>query len=94
MDNLGNIFDKETVENVYSFIDSKMPLLNDINAFKEKDKLFAETLENFEDSLSDEQNEKFDNIMKLNFDVKSYSYVLAYFLGIKNSTEDFFGGEF
>ena len=84
MNDFVNLFDKETVENISSLVENKMYLLNDLTEFREKDKLLAIATEEFENSLSKEEKKKFDIFMKLNYQIDSYYYTLAYFLGQKH----------
>lgn len=76
-----NIFDEDTVESISNLIESKMPLLNKVPKFKQKDEALAKATEELEDILSKEQNEKLDNIMRLYYQIDSYYFTLAYFLG-------------
>ena len=89
MDNLKNLFDEDTVENISNLVEDKMHLLNSIPAFREKDHTLAVETEKFEDSLSKDQNDNFNSIMKLHYQIDSYYFALAYFLGKKHS-EHFF----
>ena len=84
MNDFVNLFDKETVENISSLVENKMYLLNDLTEFREKDKLLAIATEEFENSFSKEEKKKFDIFMKLNYQIDSYYYTLAYFLGQKH----------
>ena len=87
MHDLENLFDKETVENISKLVIDKMPVLNQIADFKQKDKTYADSLENFEDSLSEDLSNEFDNVMKLHYQVLDYYFTLAYFLGVKHGSQ-------
>ncbi len=87
MVDFGNIFDKETVEAISSLVENKMDLLNKVTDFNKKDNEFAESIEEFEEELSEEQNEKLKHIMRLHFQMDSYYFTLAYFLGEKHSKQ-------
>lgn len=89
MGDLKNLFDDDTVENISNLVEDKMHLLNSIPAFREKDHTLAVETEKFEDSLSKDQNDNFNSIMKLHYQIDSYYFALAYFLGKKHS-EHFF----
>ena len=89
MDELRNIFDEDTVETISTLVEEKMHLLNGIPSFKEKDYTLAVELEKFEDSLSKDQNDSFDSVMKLHYQIDSYYFTLAYFLGKKHSDHFF-----
>ena len=80
MNDLSNLFDENTVEAISNLIEEKMPLLNNVSAFKEKDYSLAIATENLENSLSEELNSKFNNVMKLHYQIDSYYFTLAYFL--------------
>ena len=81
MINFESLFDKSTVENISNIVEEKMYILNNIKDFHKKDKQFATLLDELKDSLSDEQNNKFDTLMKINYQIDSYYFTLAYFLG-------------
>lgn len=81
MTSFENIFDDDTVENISNLVESKMPLLNKIPAFKAKDQELGTTIEKLEDALSEELNEKLDDVIRLHYQIDSYYFTLAYFLG-------------
>ena len=81
MNDLSNLFDEDTVEAISNLVEEKMPILNSLPAFKEKDCALAMATEDFENSLSDDLNNKLDNVMKLHYHIDSYYFTLAYFLG-------------
>ncbi len=76
-----NLFSKENVEEISSIINNKMNLLNDIPEFKMMDSNLAISQEKFENSLTLEQKLNFDNLMKLNYQINDYYFMLAYYLG-------------
>ena len=77
------LFDTDTVSCINQLVDSKADLLKNQKDFKEKDELLALSLDNFEKELSKEQKEKFDQVIKLMYQVEEYYIVLAYSLGMK-----------
>ena len=81
MSDLSNLFNDDTVETISNLVEEKMPLLNKITTFKEKDYALAKATEDLENSLSEDLNNKLDNIMKLHYQIDSYYFTLAYFLG-------------
>ena len=81
MGDLSSLFDEGTVEAISNLVEEKMPLLNKISAFKEKDQTLAIATEELENTLSQEQKIKFDTVMKLHYHIDSYNFTLAYFLG-------------
>jgi len=88
MGNLSNLFDEDTVENISNLVEDKMPLLNGIPSFKEKDQALATATEELEDALSEELNTKFDKVMRLHYQIDSYYFTLAYFLGKQHGNWD------
>ena len=87
MNNLGNLFDKDTVENTSNLVESKMYLLNDLEDFRNKDKAFASALEKLESSLSKDSRNILDEMMRLNYQVQDYYFTLAYFLGKQHNEQ-------
>ena len=87
MNDLGNLFDGDTVEPISNLIESKMPILNKISIFKEIDKTLADSIEKFENSLSDDFKNKLEDILKLNYQIDSYYYTLAYYLGLQHGKQ-------
>ena len=81
MNKLENLFDKETVKNISQIVEDKMCVLNNVEDFQEKDKNLCMDIEAFEKLLSEESKERFDNIMKLSYQIQDYYFTLAYFLG-------------
>lgn len=77
------LFDKTEVGSISDFVESKSPILNEIDDFKEKDKMLSLNMELFEKELSADEKEKFDNIIKLMYQVEEYYISLAYSLGVK-----------
>lgn len=84
MNDFDKIFDKETVERISNFVEKKMFILNNVKDFHEKDKLYASVLEKLENSLSSESNDYLNEFMRLNYQIDSYYYTLAYYLGMQN----------
>ena len=81
MGDLSSLFDEGTVEAISNLVEEKMPLLNKISAFKEKDQTLAIATEELENTLSQDLNNKLDNVMRLHYQIDSYYFTLAYFLG-------------
>ena len=81
MNALKNLFNEDTVENISNLVEDKMPLLNSVPTFKEKDQALATATEELEDALSEDLNNKLDNVMRLHYQIDSYYFTLAYFLG-------------
>ena len=83
MSNFNDLFDNETISNISYLVENKMSLLNSLPDFKEKDKIFAVALERLESSLTDDLRKQFNEVMRLNLQVESYYFALAYYLGTK-----------
>ena len=81
MGDLSSLFDEDTVEAISNLVEEKMPLLNTVPAFKEKDQTLATATEEFENTLSKDQKVKFDNVMKLHYQIDSYYFTLAWKMG-------------
>lgn len=87
MNDISNLFDEDTVEAISNLVEEKMPLLNKLPAFKEKDQSLAKVTEDLEDHLSEDLKSKFDDVMKLHYEIESYYFTLAYFLGKRHSEQ-------
>ena len=83
MKDFESLFSKDSLEQICSLIDEKSPMLLDIPSFKEKDKNLATSIDQLEQNLPKELKDKFDNVMKLNYQLEEYYLVLAYYLGMK-----------
>ena len=87
MSNLSDLFDEDNVENISSIVESKMHLLNKVPKFKAKDQALGTTIEELEDALSEELNDKFDKVLRLHYQIDSYYFTLAYFLGKQHAEQ-------
>ena len=87
MNDISNLFDEDTVEAISNLVEEKMPLLNKLPAFKEKDQSLAKVTEELENHLSEDLKSKFDDVMKLHYEIESYYFTLAYFLGKRHSEQ-------
>ena len=83
MKDIEELFDREMVEGISNLVEEKMKLLKEIEDFREKDKMLTICLEEMDSLLSKELKEKFDNVMKLTYQVEEYYFTLAYLLGSK-----------
>ncbi|MCI9063542.1 MAG: hypothetical protein HFJ17_02935 [Clostridia bacterium] len=77
------LFDEETISYVSQLVESKSNLLNDIKDFRDKDKMLSICMEDLEGNLSSENKKKFDEVIKLMYQVEEYYITLAYSLGTK-----------
>lgn len=83
MERFEELFDEEMVENISNLVEEKMKILKDVEDFREKDKKLSSYLEELDNLLPEELQEKFDDIMRLNYQVEEYYFTLAYLLGMK-----------
>ena len=81
---INKLSDFDLVTFLSEFIEKKTNELNAIKEFKEKHCLLEETTEEFEKILTDEQKEKFNELMTLMYQVDEYYFSYAYLLGQKN----------
>ena len=86
MSSKGELFDTDTIAYVNQLIESKANLLINEKDFQDKDKMLSLSIEDFENELSKEQKDKFDEIIKLMYQVEEYYIALAYSLGAKYGT--------
>ncbi len=82
-----NIFDEDTVESISNLVEGKMHLLNKVSSFKKKDEALANSIEQLENVLSMEQNAKLNDVMRLHYQIDSYYFTLAYFLGKQHAEQ-------
>lgn len=83
MENLENVFDKDTVENISNLVETKIDMLKSIPDFKEKDSLFSTIMEELDENLPDDLKDKFDEMVRLNYQIEDYYFTLAFLLGSK-----------
>lgn len=83
MDNFEELFDEDVVENISNFIEEKMKLLRNVRDFKEKDQKLSMIMEELENSLPEDLREKFDDVIRLTYQIEEYYFTLAYLLGSK-----------
>lgn len=84
MKNIDEFFNQETMDKINEIVSENMPVLNELQDFKNKDELLSNTTDNFKNLLSEKQSTEFDNIMKLSYTLNQYYFTLAYLLGSKN----------
>ena len=81
------LFDNDSVSQISEFVENKSSLLNEVKQFKEKDKLLYLNIEEYRKNLSDDEKNKFDQIVKLMYQIEEYYITLAYMLGSKYGTD-------
>ena len=67
-----NIFDKDTVQSISSIVENKMYILNNIEDFHNKDLEYATELENLQNSLSIDLNNKLNNLIRISYQIEDY----------------------
>ena len=77
------LFDQDSISSINEFVENKSNLLNEIKDFKEKDKTLSLYMDELEKQLDKESKDKFDQIIKLMYQVEEYYIALAYSLGTK-----------
>ena len=77
------LFDKDMVNYITQFVESKEDILKNVKDFKEKDKMLSLSIEALENELSKENKEKLDKVMKLLYQIEEYYITLSYMLGTK-----------
>lgn len=77
------LFDQDAISSINDFVENKSNLLNEIKDFKEKDKTLSLYMDELEKQLDKESKDKFDQIIKLMYQVEEYYIALAYSLGTK-----------
>lgn len=83
MHDFEDLFDKETVQHINNIVEDKMYVLKDVRDFNEKDKMLSLYMEELDNSLPEELKEKFDDVIRLTYQVEEYYFTLAYLLGSK-----------
>ena len=83
MNDKSELFDNDLISKINDFVENKSNLLNEIEDFKEKDKLLYLNMEEFIKTISNEDKNKFDQIIKLMYQIEEYYIALSYILGSK-----------
>lgn len=83
MEGFEELFDEEMVENISNLVEEKMKILKEVKDFSEKDKKLSSCLEELDNILPEEFQQKFDEVMRLTYQVEEYYFTLAYLLGMK-----------
>lgn len=79
------LFDEEIIKRISSFIEEKSDKLLKIQDFKEKDSQFNKLLEEIENNISSDLKDKMDELVRKMYQLESYYFTLAYFIGAKNA---------
>ena len=77
------IFNDDNYKFISNFIENKLPILKENTEFNKKAKTLSDAMEELERTLSNEQKEKFDEIVKLFYETEEYYFAFSYSLGVK-----------
>ena len=77
------MFDNNGYKFISDFVESKLSILRNNEEFNKKTKILSDSMEELEKTLSKEQKEKFDKIIKLFYDTEEYYFAFSYSLGVK-----------
>ncbi len=83
MNDVEDLFDKETVKHISNLVEDKIELLKDVKDFKEKEKMLSIYMDEIDEELPENLKEKFDDIIRLMYQLEQYYFTLAYMLGSK-----------
>ena len=81
MNSYKKLFDKDSINNIVQFVESKEKVLRDVKDFNEKEKMLSLCIEVLDSELSKENKDKFDKVIKLMYQIEEYYIALAYILG-------------
>lgn len=79
------IFNNEDYKYISNFVEEKLPILRQNKNFNEK--YLTDTIEKLEKTLSVQQKEQLDEIIKLFYETEEYYFAFSYSLGIKYGKE-------
>lgn len=85
MSMINDFFDTKSIEKIGEIVEQEMSTLNELQDFRDKDKMLCVCTEEFKNLLTGDLSEKFDNIQKLSYQLDKYYFTLAYILGSKNA---------
>ena len=77
------MFENNDYKIISDFVESKLSILRSNKEFNKKTKILSDSMEELEKTLSKEQKEKFDKIIKLFYDTEEYYFAFSYSLGVK-----------
>ena len=77
------MFENNDYKFISDFVESKLSILRNNEEFNKKTKILSDSMEELEKTLSKEQKEKFDKIIKLFYDTEEYYFAFSYSLGVK-----------
>ena len=85
MSKIDDFFDTKSIEKISEIVGQEMSTLNELQDFRDKDKMLCVCIEEFKNLLTGDLSEKFDKIQKLSYQLDKYYFTLAYILGSKNA---------
>ncbi len=74
-------FENDIIDAISDLVENKMHELKIIEDFEGKDGMLSSKTEMFENKLSKELEEDFDDLMRITYEVEQYYFVLAYYIG-------------
>lgn len=77
------IFNNDNYKYISDFVESKISLLRQNENFNKKYKEQADLIDTINASLSEEQKEKFNALIKSFYETEEYYFALSYSLGVK-----------
>ena len=77
------MFENNDYKFISDFVEGKLSILRNNEEFNKKTKKLSDSMEELEKTLSKEQKEKFDKIIKLFYDTEEYYFAFSYSLGVK-----------
>lgn len=77
------IFKNEDYQIINNLIEKKLPILKENRDFNKKYTRLFDEMEKLEKTLSKEQKEQFEEIIKLFYETEEYYFALSYSLGVK-----------
>ena len=80
MENKIEIFNNEDYKFISNLIENKLPILKQNKDFKNKYSRLSDAIEELEKILSNEQKEKFDEIIELFYKTEEYYFAFSYSL--------------
>lgn len=87
MENEVDFFKNGDYKFIMNLIDKKITILNQYEDFNEKYLELLDIIEDLEITLEDSQKEKFNEIVRLFYNIEEYYLALAYSLGVKYCKE-------
>lgn len=86
-ENIYKLFNEEYLDHVAKLYEIKKNRLQKIKKYQNNKENFSQMIQQFEKTLSPEQQETFENILSLNYTLADYDQALMYSIGIKYGAE-------